>query len=82
MDLLEEVKKRSGKWIKTKGPDYAGFYWQDGYAAFSFSQQEAPSILHYIENQKVHHNNMGFQEECRKLFRRYGIEWDERYVWD
>src|SRR6187402_2078768 len=40
MDLLEEVKKRSSKWIKAKGDDYVAFYWQDGYAAFSVSPSE------------------------------------------
>src|SRR5580658_7366728 len=30
-DIVEEVKKASSKWIKGKGRDYAGFYWQNGY---------------------------------------------------
>jgi len=34
MTLLEEVKKSSSKWIKTKGLDYKDFYWQDGYGIF------------------------------------------------
>ena len=34
MDLLEEMKKNSSKWIKTKGSRYKNFYWQGGYAAF------------------------------------------------
>jgi putative transposase len=28
MDLLEEVKKRSSKWIKTFSDKYSNFYWQ------------------------------------------------------
>jgi len=82
MDLLEEVKKHSSKWIKTKGDNYAGFYWQDGYAAFSVRPSEAADLVRYIENQKEHHKTMGFQDECRILFKRNGIEWDERYAWD
>ena len=27
MDLLEEIKKRSSKWIKDKGKAYENFYW-------------------------------------------------------
>jgi putative transposase len=34
-DLVEEVKKSSSKWIKTKGRWYENFYWQDGYGGFS-----------------------------------------------
>ena len=82
MDLLKKVKQESSKWMKTKGSEYVGFYWQDGYAAFSFSLKEASRIVHYIENQKSHHRFMNFQDECRGLFQKYGIEWDERYVWD
>jgi len=25
--IVEEVKKGSSKWLKTKGPSYAGFHW-------------------------------------------------------
>ena len=82
MDLLEEVKKRSSKWIKTKREEYKGFYWQDGYAAFSVSPLQTPEVVRYIENQKTHHMAMSFQDECRMFFRRYRMEWDERYVWD
>ena len=30
MKLLEEIKKKSSKWIKLKGKLYTDFYWQDG----------------------------------------------------
>ena len=32
--LIEEIKKGSSKWIKTKG-QYVDFAWQNGYGAFS-----------------------------------------------
>jgi len=35
MKLLEELKKSSSKWVKSKGKTYSGFYWQNGYGAFS-----------------------------------------------
>ncbi len=40
MKLLEEVKKQSSKWMKTNGPEYTDFYWQDGYAIFSVNPAE------------------------------------------
>jgi len=82
MDLLEEIKKSSSKWMKTNGQVYEGFYWQHGYAVFSVSPPEADKVIHYIENQKAHHTVMSFQDECRMFFLRYGMEWDERYAWD
>ena len=80
--LLEEIKKSSSKWVKTKGADYGGFYWQDGYAAFSVSYKDLEAISEYIRNQHKHHNKETYQDECRALFKKYNIEYDEKYVWD
>src|SRR6478735_10620569 len=40
MKLVEELKSHSSKRIKTKGKEYAYFYWQDGYGAFSVNPTE------------------------------------------
>ena len=80
--IVEEVKKGSSKWMKTDGPRHADFFWQAGYGAFSVSQSSVDSVKRYIENQEEHHRRMTFQDELRALFRRHGIEFDERYVWD
>ena len=37
-DVIGELKKGSSKWIKTKGPAYSHFAWQEGYGAFSIGQ--------------------------------------------
>ena len=79
---MEEVKKSSSKWIKTKGGNYSGFYWQDGYGAFSVSHSELDTVGEYIRNQYEHHSTQTFQEESRILFKRYNVIYDERYVWD
>ena len=44
--IVEEVKKGSSKWIKTQGPEFADFYWQAGYAAFSVSQSNVEEVKH------------------------------------
>jgi len=49
-DVVEQVKKGSSKWIKTKAPALAGFYWQAGYGAFSVSQSNVPVVRNYIAN--------------------------------
>lgn len=82
ISLLENVKKSSSKWMKTKDKRYMDFYWQDGYAAFSVNQAETDSVANYIERQEEHHRNKTFQEECREFFDKYSIDYDERYVWD
>ena len=82
MDIVEEVKKSSSKWIKTKDVRYANFYWQAGYGAFSVSQSNAETVRRYIAGQEQHHRKMTFQDEFRALLQRHGIEFDERFVWD
>ena len=81
--IVEEVKKGSSKWMKTsEGTNNKEFQWQGGYAGFSVSQSNVDEVRKYIENQVEHHRIMTFQDEMRALFRRHGIEFDERFVWD
>ncbi len=82
MKLLEEVKKSSSKWIKTKGGKYSNFYWQDGYGIFSVNPTEIDTVMNYIKNQEGHHRKRNFQEEYRLFLRKYDVAYDERYVWD
>jgi putative transposase len=79
--LVEELKKGSSKWIKTKSAAFRGFHWQDGYAAFSVSQSKALAVEGYIAKQKEHHRKRSFQEELIQFLRKYGMEYDERYIW-
>jgi len=81
-DLVEEVKKESSKWIKTKGGIFRSFYWQKGYGAFSIGQSNVVALKRYIANQKRHHRKVTFQNEYRKFLKAYEIQYDERYVWD
>ena len=81
-DVVEEVKKSTSKWIKTKGSKYSNFYWQNGYGAFSIGQSNIDALKHYIARQKVHHRRKTFKEEYLQLLKKYEMEYDERYVWD
>jgi putative transposase len=81
MKLIEDVKSSSSKWIKTKGADYANFYWQDGYGAFSVNPAEVEVVIKYIVNQKEHHSKKSFQNEYRSFLKKYNVEYDEKYVW-
>jgi len=80
--IVEEVKKGSSKWMKSDGPRVQQFSWQAGYAGFSVSQSNVAPVQRYIEGQEKHHRKMSFQDELRALFKRHGVEFDERYVWD
>src|SRR5262245_3358741 len=58
--IVEEIKRSSSKWIKSKGPDFRQFYWQAGYGAFSVSQSNVAIVKRYIENQEAHHRKVDF----------------------
>ena len=81
-NLLEAIKADSSKWIKTKGPAYSRFAWQNGYGVFSIGQSQAGTVKRYIVNQRQHHRRRSYQDEFRELLKRYEVEYDERYVWD
>ncbi len=80
--FIRELKRDSSKWVKTKGGICRGFYWQSGYGAFSVSPSHVSSLRRYIAEQETHHHKETFQDEFRRLLRKYGLEWDEQYIWD
>jgi len=80
--LVEELKTSSTKWIKTRSPKLAGFAWQRGYGAFSVGPADIDALLAYIDTQEEHHRTRTFQEEYRTFLKKYGVEYDELYVWD
>lgn len=82
MKLVEEIKSHSSKWIKTKGPSYRKFYWQNGYGAFSVNPSEVDRVIRYIANQHTHHRKTTFQDEYQFFLTEHLIDYDERYVWD
>ena len=82
VEFVEQVKRESSKFVKTLGPKYGNFYWQRGYGMFSVSPTHVADAEQYVREQEEHHRTKTFQEEFRELLERYGIEYDERYVWD
>ena len=58
------------------------FEWQSGYAAFSVSESQAPSVVDYIANQEDHHRTKSFKEEYVAFLKKHKIEFDKRYVFE
>jgi REP element-mobilizing transposase RayT len=79
--VMEEIKKSSSKWIKSKGPGLRSFAWQDGYGAFTISQSQVEALKQYIAHQKERHKRQTFEEELVMLLKRYQVPYDERYIW-
>jgi putative transposase len=79
--LMKDVKKDSSAWIKTKGKEFRGFCWQDGYGAFSIGRSQVAKLHRYIANQKEHHRKQSFEDEFVRFLNKYGLEHDEQYLW-
>jgi REP element-mobilizing transposase RayT len=80
--LVEELKTSSSKWLKAQSSGWTHFAWQNGYGAFSVSPSDLDVLTNYIDSQEEHHRTRTFQEEYRAFLKRYGVEFDERYLWD
>lgn len=80
--LIGDIKRGSSAWIKKLSPEYANFYCQKGYGAFSVGQSQVEDVSRYIGRQKEHHDRHTYEDEYRELCRKYGVDMDERYCWD
>jgi REP element-mobilizing transposase RayT len=80
--LMEEVKRESSKWVKSKGDFFKYFYWQTGYAAIGIGKNQIVYLKKYIKNQKSHHRQKSFKEEYVELLKKDGVDYDERFMWD
>jgi REP element-mobilizing transposase RayT len=80
--LVEQLKTSSSKWLKTLSPNLGSFAWQRGYGVFSVNPGDLHALTAYIDGQEEHHRTHTFQEEYRRFLTKYGVDWDERYVWN
>ena len=81
-DLVEEIKKHSSRWIKTKDKNYKRFQWQGGYSGFSVSKSLVEKTKKYIKEQKEHHKKKSFKEELTEFLNLYGVDYNPRYLWE
>ncbi len=68
--------------MKSQSPELSEFYWQTGYGAFSVAPSDLELLRKYIENQEENHRTRTFQDEFKAFLKKYGIDFDERYLWD
>ena len=79
-DIVSRVKTASSAWMKEQG--VVTFAWQRGYGLFSVGPADLDALVRYIDSQREHHTRRSFQDEVRTFLTKYGISFDERYLWD
>ena len=75
-DLFKQVKGESSHWINQQNLLICKFSWQVGYGAVSVGYSSLSNVYKYIENQKVHHQKISFQDELRIFLSQIGITAD------
>ena len=74
---IQHLKGNSSHWLNgSKAP----FAWQQGYGAFAIGESQRQVVTTYIAHQAEHHQKWSFEQEFVTLLKKYGIEYDTRYV--
>jgi putative transposase len=81
-EVIGKLKANSSGWVHREFPSRRNFAWQTGFAAFTVSHSQKPSVLDYIANQEEHHRKISFQEEFVAFLKKHEIAYDEEYLWE
>ena len=81
-DLARELKVSTTKFINTNGFIPFVFNWQRGYSCFSYSQSQVEAVKQYIRHQPEHHKGISLRDEVMKIYEKFGVEYDERYIFE
>ena len=81
-DVMKSVKAKSSKWINDSRFLDHRFEWQPGFGCFSYSRSHIKSVYHYIQNQERHHQKSTFRAEYKEMLDKYGVTYDEDYLFD
>ncbi len=79
-DLMRIVKGDSSEWVNQQRFTAQPFRWQEGYGAFSYEKGKISVVADYIATQETHHQKKTFLEEYREFLHKFGIEFDEQYL--
>jgi REP element-mobilizing transposase RayT len=74
---VASIKANSSRWAHGLDEKLS---WQQGYAAFSVSASNIPTVQRYIETQDIHHKRMTFEDEFLALLKKHGVQYDPKFV--
>ncbi len=81
-DLVRDVKAASTAFINENRLTPFHFQWQKGYSCMSYSQSQVEKVAAYIDNQNEHHRGLSLKDEIKMMLDRYGIEYDDDYLFE
>jgi putative transposase len=81
-EVMQKVKSNSSGWLNKRNYVKHRFEWQSGYGSFSYSRSHINNVFRYIQNQEAHHKKQSFRKEYINMLNRFGVKYDERYIFD
>ena len=81
-EMVQDVKRASTNFINDHRLIKTHFNWQKGFGAFSYSKKQVPNVIKYILGQEEHHKKKTFQQEYHEFLDLFGIEYDEKYLFE
>jgi len=79
-NLVRDIKADSSEFINRKKLVRGRFNWQEGYGAFSYGHSQLDTIIHYIQNQELHHRRRTFKDEYLMWLKKFEVPFDDRYI--
>jgi REP element-mobilizing transposase RayT len=79
-ELIREIKSNSSKFLNEKRYLENKFQWQEGFAAFSYSESQLDKVADYIRNQEKHHKTRTFSQEYIDFLKKFNVDYDVKYV--
>ena len=80
--FMQEIKAISSGFINKQNWTGGDFLWQEGYGGFSYSRSQIDNVVNYIKNEQTHHKKKSFREEYLGFLKKFGVAYDERYLFE
>jgi putative transposase len=81
-DFIKEIKVESNEFINDKIWSKRKFNWHEGYGVFSYSHSHIDNVVKYVLNQEKHHKKKTFRQEYHEFLQKFGIPFEEKYLFD
>jgi putative transposase len=81
-DMVQDVKRASTNFINDSHMINTHFHWQKGFGAFSYAKTQVPNVINYILRQEEHHMKKTFRQEYHEFLELFGIQYDEKYLFE
>lgn len=81
-DITRDVKSNATAFLKNEKMVSSTFSWQQGFGAFSYAKSQSAAVVNYILNQKEHHRKRTFREEYLDFLEKFGVDYDEKYLFE